>query len=63
MRLAALIGVIIIVLIILATLWYGIQQLFQNDSVRQQNEFMARGCTPVDYDAQGSPTAWACPSE
>jgi hypothetical protein len=63
MRLAALIGVIIIVLIILATVWYGIQQLFQNDSERQQDELMVRGCTPVGYDAQGSPTAWSCPSE
>jgi hypothetical protein len=63
MRLAALIGVIIIVLIILATAWYSIQQLFQNNSERQQHELMVRGCTPVDYDAQGSPTAWSCPSE
>ena len=63
MRLAAIIGIIIIALIVLVTVWYNIQQLLRNDSESQQDELMARGCTPVDYDAQGSPKAWSCPSE
>ena len=63
MRLATIIGIVIISLVVIATVWFNIQQLLRSDSESQQDEFMARGCTPVDYDAQGSPTAWSCPSE
>jgi hypothetical protein len=63
MRLAAIIGIIIIALIVLVTVWYNIQQLLRNDSESQQDELMLRGCMPVEYDAQGSPTAWSCPSD
>jgi hypothetical protein len=62
MRLAACIGIIIIVLIILTTAWYGYQEL-QNPSVTQRKELTALGCTPTSYDSQGSPTAWSCPSD
>jgi hypothetical protein len=63
MRLAAIIGIIVISLLVIAVVWYNIQQLLRNDSARVQDDLMARGCTPVDYDAQGSPIAWSCPSE
>ncbi len=62
MRLAARIGIIIIVLLILAAVWYGYQEL-QNPAVTERKELMALGCTPTSYDSQGSPTAWSCPSD
>jgi hypothetical protein len=62
MRLAARIGIIIIVLITLVAVWYGYQEL-QNTSVTQQKQLRALGCTPTSYDSQGSPTAWSCPSD
>ncbi len=61
MRLASRIGIIVIVLIILATVWYGYQEL-QNPSDAQRKELKGLGCTPTDYDSQGSPIAWSCPS-
>ncbi len=61
MRLASRIGIIVIVLILLATAWYGYQEL-QNPSDTQRKELMGLGCTPTDYDSQGSPIAWSCPS-
>jgi hypothetical protein len=63
MRLAAIIGIIVIALLVLVTVWYNIQQLFRSDSESQQDQLMLRGCIPVNHDAQGSPTAWSCPSD
>ena len=61
MRSAALIGIIIIVLITLVAGWYEYQEL-QNASTTQQKQLTALGCKPTNYDSQGSPTAWSCPS-
>lgn len=61
MRSAALIGIIIIVLITLVAGWYEYQEL-QNTSITQQKQLTEMGCIPTDYDSEGSPTAWSCPS-
>ncbi|HEY6757247.1 MAG TPA: hypothetical protein VI037_07650 [Nitrososphaera sp.] len=62
MRLAARIGIIIIVLITLVAVWYGYQEL-QSPAVTQQKQLTALGCTPASYDSKGSPTSWSCPSD
>ncbi|HEX2168758.1 MAG TPA: hypothetical protein VHF65_00525 [Nitrososphaera sp.] len=62
MRSAALIGIIIIVLITLVAGWYAYQEL-QNPSIIYQKQLTAMGCTPTNYDSQGSPTAWSCPGD
>ena len=61
MRSAVLIGIIIIVLITVVAGWYEFQEL-ENASITQQKQLTALGCTPTNYDSQGSPTAWSCPS-
>ena len=61
MRSAVLIGIIIIVLITLVAGWYEYQEL-QNASITQQTQLTALGCKPTNYDSQGLPTAWSCPS-
>ena len=63
MHSAARIGIIIIALIILATIWYGYQQLLNDPGTEEEDESMAKGCTPVSYDSQGFPTAWSCPND
>jgi len=60
---ATIIGIVIIALVVIATVWFNLQQLLRNDSESQQDELRARGCIPVDYDANGSPKGWSCPSE
>jgi hypothetical protein len=62
MRLAASIGIIIMVLITLVALWYGYHEL-QNPSVTQQKQLTSLGCIPTSHDSRGSPTAWSCPSD
>jgi hypothetical protein len=63
MHSAARIGIIIIVLITSATIWYGYQQLQNDPVIEERDESMAQGCTPVSYDSQGFPTAWSCPND
>jgi hypothetical protein len=63
MQTAARIGIIIVVLIILATIWYGYQQLQNDPVIGEGDESMAKGCTPVSYDSQGFPTTWSCPKD